>query len=89
VRATADPFVPPGPLAVAIATGMLCAVKTRWASSRRSAGSVASAARVFAANGSMKPGWLKKRLILSILGASGPTSARARSMSSRYCLQLE
>jgi hypothetical protein len=50
---------------------------------------VASAARVFAANGSVKPGWLKNRLILSILGASGPASVRARSMSSRYFLQLD
>jgi len=45
---------------------MLWAVNTRWASWITSAGSVASAASAFAAKGSMKPGWLKKRLILSI-----------------------
>src|ERR1035438_7604730 len=67
----------------------LAKAQVRHVNDRTSAGSVASAATAFSANGSMKPGWLKKRLILSISGAPGPTSARARSMSSRYWRQLE
>ena len=65
---------------------MLCAVKTR---SQSPAGSVLAASAIAAACGPMKPGWLKNWRTLSIRGAPGPVAARARSMSSRYCRQLE
>jgi len=52
-------------------------------------GSDSMAARVDSVKGPMKPGWLKKCRILSIRGAADPTCARAFSMSSRYCRQLE
>ena len=72
-----------------MASGTLCAVNTSGTSARIPAGSDSMARTVASAKGSMKPGWLKKCRILSIWGAPGPASARARSMSSRYCRQLE
>ena len=47
------------------------------------------AATAAAAKGSIKPGWLKYCRILSTLGAAAPAWLTARSMSSRYCRQLE
>ena len=76
-------------LLAAIASGTLCAVKTRGAPARAPGGSDSMAARVDSVKGPMKPEWLKKCRILSIRGAAGPTCARAFSMSSRYCRQLE
>ena len=92
-------YLPPGttvpadalPLAAAMPTGTLCAVNTSRAPSATSGGRVRSAASVFAANGSMNPGWLKYGRILSIRGAPGtaPAAATAASMSSRYCRHAE
>jgi hypothetical protein len=60
-------------------SGTLCAVNTSRAPPAASGGSVSRAAPAFAANGSMKPGWLKYGRILSIRGARGPTAATAFS----------
>jgi len=77
------------PLAAAMPTGTLCAVNTSRGPAWAAAGSPARASATAAANGSMKPGWLKYGRILSMRGAPGPAAATARSMSSRYWRQAE